>query len=46
MSEDDERAREERRRKLIGRLFIVGFFALLLIYLIPLITRPHLPGPH
>jgi hypothetical protein len=41
MSDDDKTAREERRRKLIGRLMILGLLALILVYLIPLLTRPH-----
>jgi hypothetical protein len=41
MSDEDAKAREERRRKLIGRLMILGLLALILVYLIPLLTRPH-----
>ena len=42
MSQDDkDRLREERRRKLIGRLAVIGLLLLVIAYLVPIVVRPH-----
>ena len=39
MSEPETEAREERRRKLIGRAVVVGFGLLVLIYILATFVR-------
>ena len=41
MSDDDDEVRESRRRRLIGRLAVIGLLLLVIAYLVPLVWRPH-----